>query len=90
MKTLATNLAGGFLLLVLIVVGMQGSTILSGLAVGASVGLTLFIYLGPERLVPEGNARDRGLVIALHPLLIDLLCATGMPQSEAQRLLPEL
>ncbi|MCL2795910.1 MAG: FUSC family protein [Microbacteriaceae bacterium] len=50
----------------------------------------LVTRLGPERLVPEGNARDRGLVIALHPLLIDLLCATGMPQSEAQRLLPEL
>lgn len=50
MKTLATNLAGGFLLLILIVVGMQGSMILSGLAIGASVGLTLLIWLGADRL----------------------------------------
>jgi uncharacterized membrane protein YgaE (UPF0421/DUF939 family) len=44
--------------------------------------------LDPEDVMPSGTARDKGLVLALHPLLVDLLCATGMPQAEAQRLLP--
>jgi uncharacterized membrane protein YgaE (UPF0421/DUF939 family) len=44
--------------------------------------------LDPEAVMPHGTARDKGLVLALHPLLVDLLCATGMPQAEAQRLLP--
>jgi uncharacterized membrane protein YgaE (UPF0421/DUF939 family) len=46
--------------------------------------------LDPEDVIPGGTARDKGLVLALHPLLVDLLCATGMPKAEAQRLLPEL
>jgi uncharacterized membrane protein YgaE (UPF0421/DUF939 family) len=46
--------------------------------------------LDPEEVMPHGTARDKGLVLALHPLLVDLLCATGMPQREAQELLPQL
>lgn len=46
--------------------------------------------LDPEDVIPAGTARDKGLVLVLHPLLIDLLCATGMPQAEAQALLPAL
>ncbi|HEY0248092.1 MAG TPA: FUSC family protein [Gryllotalpicola sp.] len=46
--------------------------------------------LDPEEVAPRGSARDKGLVLALHPLLIDLLCATGMPQEEARALLPAL
>jgi uncharacterized membrane protein YgaE (UPF0421/DUF939 family) len=46
--------------------------------------------LDPDEVMPHGTARDKGLVMALHPLLVDLLCATGMPQAEAQKLLPAI
>ena len=46
--------------------------------------------LDPEEVMPHGTARDKGLVLALHPLLVDLLCATGMPQAEAHALLPAI
>ncbi|AYG02845.1 FUSC family protein [Gryllotalpicola protaetiae] len=46
--------------------------------------------LDPDEVMPHGTARDQGLVLALHPLLVDLLCATGMPLDEAQALLPAL
>ncbi len=50
MKTLALNVVGGFVLLFLLAIGMQGSLIPIGFALGASVGLTLLIYFGPDRL----------------------------------------
>ncbi|GAA4177052.1 FUSC family protein [Gryllotalpicola koreensis] len=46
--------------------------------------------LDPDEVMPHSTARDKGLVLALHPLLVDLLCATGMPLADAQRLLPAL
>lgn len=50
MKRLGLDVLGGFLLLVFLVLGLQGSMILSGLVIGAAVGLALLIALGPERL----------------------------------------
>jgi hypothetical protein len=44
--------------------------------------------LDPDEVVPHGTARDKGLVLGLHPLLVDLLCATGMPIGEARAQLP--
>jgi uncharacterized membrane protein YgaE (UPF0421/DUF939 family) len=44
--------------------------------------------LDPDDVVPAGSARDKGLVLALHPLLVDLLCATGMPIEDARAQLP--
>ncbi|MCX6396643.1 MAG: hypothetical protein NTV23_09165 [Propionibacteriales bacterium] len=50
MKNFAINTVGGVVLLVLLVLGTQGSLLFSGLAVGAAVGATLLVYLGPDRL----------------------------------------
>ncbi|MBO9521814.1 MAG: O-antigen ligase family protein [Nocardioidaceae bacterium] len=50
MKTAAANAAGVFALLVLVVLGSQGQLILTGVAIGLAVGVTLLIYLGPDRL----------------------------------------
>lgn len=50
MKSFALNTVGGFVLLFLLVLGTQGSMLFSGLAVGAAVGATLLVYLGPDRL----------------------------------------
>jgi hypothetical protein len=44
------NAAGVLVLLVLVAIGVQGSLIFAGVAVGVAVGLTLLIYLGPDRL----------------------------------------
>ncbi|WP_051142725.1 FUSC family protein [Gryllotalpicola ginsengisoli] len=46
--------------------------------------------LVPDVLIPRGSAREKGLVLALHPLLVDLLCATGMPVADARAQLPAL
>lgn len=50
MKNFALNTVGGFILLALLLLGTQGSLLFSGLAVGAAVGATLLVYLGPDRL----------------------------------------
>ena len=50
MKNFALNTVGGFVLLALLILGTQGSYLFAGLAVGASVGATLLVYLGPDRL----------------------------------------
>lgn len=50
MKNFALNIVGGFVLVALLVLGTQGSLLFSGLAVGAAVGATLLVYLGPDRL----------------------------------------
>lgn len=50
MKNFALNTVGGFVLLALLLLGTQGSLLFSGLAVGAAVGVTLLVYLGPDRL----------------------------------------
>ncbi|MFC4242300.1 FUSC family protein [Gryllotalpicola reticulitermitis] len=55
-----------------------------------AIFVALVRRLDPEVVMPTGTARDKGIVMALHPLLVDLLCATGMAQSDAQRLLPAL
>lgn len=50
MKNFALNTVGGFVLLALLLVGTRGSLLFAGLAVGAAVGATLLVYLGPDRL----------------------------------------
>lgn len=50
MKQLAANAFGVAALMVLIVLGMQGSLILTGFAIGLAVGVTLLIYFGTDRL----------------------------------------
>lgn len=50
MKRFAANAIGVVALMVLIVVGTQGSLILAGAAIGLAVGATLLIYLGTDRL----------------------------------------
>lgn len=50
MKNFALNSVGGFVLLALLLLGTQGSYLFAGLAVGAAVGATLLVYLGPDRL----------------------------------------
>lgn len=50
MKNFALNSVGGFVLLALLLLGTQGSYLFAGLAVGAAVGATLLVGLGPDRL----------------------------------------
>lgn len=50
MKTFALNVTGGFFLLLMLMLGTQGSMLFAGLAVGLCVGMTLLIYFGPQRL----------------------------------------
>ncbi|MGO4255616.1 O-antigen ligase family protein [Marmoricola sp. RAF53] len=50
MKSLGVTLLGGFVLLVLVAIASVGTLIPIAIAVGAAVGLTLMVALGPERL----------------------------------------
>lgn len=47
-------------------------------------------HLDPRALVPEASLGDQNLTVALRPLVVDLLGATGMPAAEARAAVPRL
>jgi O-antigen ligase len=50
MKNFLLNTTGGFVLLLLLLIGTRGSMLFNGLAIGAAAGLVILIKLGPDKV----------------------------------------
>lgn len=47
-------------------------------------------HLDPRALLPQASLGDQNLIVALRPLVVDLLAATGMPDADARAAVPRL